>query len=160
MVIAFTRTAWALGRAANTRRVIHVPCVVCPRTINDTKPVSRVSTVYDESWSFEHSRGKDFKKEQRLNVVWDMNSACLLLTTPLRPSLHKKTVDSYHSPHKRFVYRTQITENDSQVTIKRILVWYDSAEKRYRKRIEFQTFDCATINECDLAFDEFVKTHL
>lgn len=92
-------------------------------------------------------------------------NALLLNPPPPPPSLslkrHKKTIDGYHSPRKRFVYRTQITENDTQVTIKRTLVWYDSAERRYRKKIEFQTYDCTTTDECDTdEFEEFVKTHL
>ena len=75
-----------------------------------------------------------------------------------KPSI---TVHVYRSPNKRFVYRTVVTENDStkQVMVRNVLLWYDHRQKRYRKRIELQTFD--TGDDEDIPeFNRFVAQQL
>lgn len=65
------------------------------------------------------------------------NRLLWMFTTPSHDS-----PNMYRSPNKRFVFRTQITEKNDKVIVKRTLFWYDSVKRTYRRKIELQTYDC------------------
>lgn len=82
-------------------------------------------------------------------------SRMVVCMSPQRLPIHSK---GYRSIHKRFVFRTQITEKADQVTVKRTILWYDSVKRTYRKKIEFQSYDCVDDYMSKDEFEAFIDT--
>lgn len=78
------------------------------------------------------------------------------------PSPRHSTVHVHRSPNRRFVFRTVVTEHEhtQQVIVRQTLVWYDTKQKRYRKRTELQMFDVDDEDHESIEFNRFVAQQL
>lgn len=74
-------------------------------------------------------------------------ASVVLIPSNNKTSTTQPHTEVFRSPNKRFVCRTKIVERDHSVTIQRTLLWYDTIQKKYRKRREIHTYHCCDEQE-------------
>lgn len=58
------------------------------------------------------------------------------------PSRSTPFIHVYKSPTNKLQIRTEIMFKKKHIVVKRTSVWFDTVEKKHKKRIELQQFNC------------------
>lgn len=81
---------------------------------------------------------------------------------PIHPTPY---VHVFRTPNNKLQIRTEVKFQRKTVLVKRTSIWYDTVEKKNKKRIELQQFNCdeeeeyCDVSKHDISEELFIKTY-